>query len=72
MNSNGTRPKNQANGLLNTHYTDAGIFAQESRVIFQRSWQIVGRLEELAKSGDYLTCTLGGEPGASSTSRCGS
>jgi phenylpropionate dioxygenase-like ring-hydroxylating dioxygenase large terminal subunit len=62
MHTNGTRAQNQANGLLNTHYTDAGVFAQESRAIFQRSWQIVGRLEELATSGDYLTCTLGGEP----------
>ena len=62
MNQNNRTHENQSPGLPNHYYIDPGIFAQETSMVFQRNWQIVGRQEELQNSGDYLTCTLGGEP----------
>ena len=59
---NGKNHPNQAHGLANYYYTSPEIWAQEINQIFQRSWQIVGRVEELANPGDYVTCTVGGEP----------
>ena len=53
---------NQAHGMPNYYYTSQEIYEQERQVIFQRTWQIVGRQETLANSGDYLTCQIGGEP----------
>ena len=58
MNLNGKTQENQAHGLPNTYYTDPTIQAREFRNIFQQAWQIVGRVEALANSGDYLTCMV--------------
>jgi choline monooxygenase len=43
-------------------YTDAAIFEAEKRRIFERSWQVVGHLDQVAKPGDYFTTELVGEP----------
>jgi choline monooxygenase len=43
-------------------YTDPEIGAQENERIFSRTWQVVGRGEQLAKPGDYFTAELLGEP----------
>jgi phenylpropionate dioxygenase-like ring-hydroxylating dioxygenase large terminal subunit len=43
-------------------YCDEEIFQLEQRQIFERSWQYVGRLESLQKSGDYLTAVIGRVP----------
>jgi|GEM_PF-1134365 len=62
MNVHGKTRANQAHGLPNYYYTDPQILAQEFQAIFQRTWQIVGRQEQLVNSGDYLTCEVAGEP----------
>lgn len=43
-------------------YTDAAYLAAEQRRIFNRTWQLVGRLEQVAKSGDFFTADVGEEP----------
>jgi choline monooxygenase len=43
-------------------YTDPAVAPRERERIFARTWQIVGRREQVAKSGDYFTATLCGEP----------
>lgn len=49
-------------GLPGYWYTDPEIFAQERQKIWYKTWQFVGRSEQLAKPGDYLTCKIGDEP----------
>ena len=43
-------------------YTDPEVGAQENERIFARTWQVVGRGEQLAKPGDFFTTELLGEP----------
>jgi choline monooxygenase len=43
-------------------YIDPKIFAAEKERIFSRTWQVVGRLSQVAKPGDYFTTELAGEP----------
>jgi len=43
-------------------YTDASVFAAEKENIFSRTWQVVGRSEQVANPGDYFTTDLVGEP----------
>jgi choline monooxygenase len=43
-------------------YTDAGIFALERERIFARTWQPVGRTDQLRSIGDFLTAEVAGEP----------
>jgi phenylpropionate dioxygenase-like ring-hydroxylating dioxygenase large terminal subunit len=48
--------------LPSAWYTDEGIFNQEQRQIFRRSWQFVGHRGQVAVKGDYFTCEIGGVP----------
>ncbi|MBK9710968.1 MAG: Rieske 2Fe-2S domain-containing protein [Kouleothrix sp.] len=43
-------------------YLDPAMLAIEQRRIFGRSWQLVGRLEQLQKPGDFFTCSIVDEP----------
>jgi choline monooxygenase len=43
-------------------YTDPEVGAQENERIFARTWQVVGHREQLAKTGDFFTSELLGEP----------
>ncbi|HKH98684.1 MAG TPA: aromatic ring-hydroxylating dioxygenase subunit alpha [Candidatus Sulfotelmatobacter sp.] len=43
-------------------YTDASVFAAEKEKIFCRTWQVVGRTDQVANPGDYFTTDLVGEP----------
>ena len=54
--------QNLADSLPNYYYTDKEILQQEYEIIFRNTWQIMGREEELANQGDYLTCDIAGEP----------
>src|SRR5882757_9055200 len=42
-------------------YTDPEVAAREAERIFARTWQVVGRREQLAKPGDFFTTELAGE-----------
>lgn len=43
-------------------YTDPAILDIERKEIFAKSWQYVARAENLSKTGDYVTVTLGDVP----------
>ena len=43
-------------------YTDPAIYGREQRHIFGRAWQYAGLTEQLARPGDFFTCTLGEAP----------
>jgi choline monooxygenase len=43
-------------------YVDAEIAALEARTVFSKSWQMVGRVDQVAEVGQYFTAELAGEP----------
>src|SRR5262245_33452248 len=43
-------------------YTDPAVLALEAERIFRRTWQYVGRADQLARPGDYVTGEAGGVP----------
>jgi choline monooxygenase len=43
-------------------YIDPDRLRRERDEVFARSWQLVGRVEQLAQPGDYFTTQLGNEP----------
>ena len=43
-------------------YTDPAYLAAEQTRIFHRTWQLVGRLDQVAAPGDYFTTEIGNEP----------
>jgi phenylpropionate dioxygenase-like ring-hydroxylating dioxygenase large terminal subunit len=43
-------------------YTSPEFFEFEQKVVFARSWMCVGRVEQIARPGDYLAPSIAGEP----------
>lgn len=43
-------------------YTDLRVADLEKRGIFHRTWQMVGRTDQVSKSGEFFTTDLDGEP----------
>ncbi len=43
-------------------YTEPRFLAQERERIFARSWQPIGRVEQLGRPGDFFTADVAGEP----------
>ena len=55
-------PLERAHTLPASWYTDPAIHAAERDRIFGRSWQFVGRAEQVKEPGQYLTADIAGEP----------
>src|SRR5919199_5443396 len=43
-------------------YVEPEFLALEKDKIFARTWQAVGRVDEVARAGDFFTCEVLGEP----------
>jgi choline monooxygenase len=43
-------------------YVDQRLFDLERRTVFSRSWQMVGRADQLSEPGQYITREIAGEP----------
>ena len=43
-------------------YTDPRFLEEEKARIFSRTWQLVGRTEQVKEPGQYFTAVVGGEP----------
>jgi choline monooxygenase len=43
-------------------YVDERVTDLERRAVFSRTWQLVGRLDQLEQPGQYVTALLAGEP----------
>jgi choline monooxygenase len=43
-------------------YVDPRVEALERRTVWSRTWQLVGRVDQVAEPGQYVTATVGGEP----------
>lgn len=52
----------QAGTLPARWYTDPAFLILEDKLIFDRTWQPVGRAEMVLRPGDFFTCELSGEP----------
>jgi choline monooxygenase len=55
-------PLERAHTLPASWYTDPAVHAAERTAIFGRSWQFVGRTEQVAEPGQYVTADVAGEP----------
>jgi choline monooxygenase len=55
-------PLERARTVPNTWYTDPRVLDAERTAVFGRSWQAVGRAEQVREPGSYLTANIAGEP----------
>ena len=57
-----TRPLESARTIPNTWYTAPEVAAAEARTVFGSTWQMVGRADQVATPGSFLTANIAGEP----------
>jgi len=56
------KPVSQASTIPGAWYTDERIADLERETVFSRTWQMVGRAEQVAVPGQYITAEVAGEP----------
>ena len=56
------RPFDEAVAMPPSVYTSEEFLARERSNVFRKDWICVGRASALAKTGDYLTCDIAGQP----------
>jgi choline monooxygenase len=59
---NDAAPLSEAYTIPAAWYTDARVAALERENVFARTWQVVGRADQIDKPGQYLTATVASEP----------
>ncbi len=52
----------RASTLPSRYYTDPAVLESEQRKVFARTWQLIGRAEQVRAPGDFFTASLAGEP----------
>jgi choline monooxygenase len=57
-----SKPLEKALTIPGPWYTDERIAELERRTVFSRSWQMIGRAEQVANPGQYITAEVAGEP----------
>src|SRR5690349_14303210 len=57
-----TAPLERASTIPAAWYTDPRIEALERRTVWSRTWQLVGRADQVAEPGAFVTAEVGGEP----------
>lgn len=55
-------PLEKAKTVPAAWYTDPEVYAAERREVFGRSWLVVGRTDQVAAPGSFLTAEVAGEP----------
>ena len=56
-------PLSEASTIPSDWYTDPRVLELERQTVFSRTWQVAGRVDQLKKPGQYVTCeTPAGEP----------
>ena len=51
-----------ASTISSRYYTDAGVLAEENRLVFGRTWQLAGHAAQVREAGQYFTLTVADEP----------
>ncbi len=51
-----------ASTIPSIYYNDPAVLAAENRSIFARTWQLVGRAEQVREVGQFFTATVADEP----------
>lgn len=59
---NSAHPLNQASTIPAPWYVDQRIFDLEREAVFDHSWQLAGRAEQVRVNGSYITTEIAGEP----------
>ncbi len=59
---NDQAPLNQACTIPASWYVDERVAELERQNVFGRTWQVVGRVDQVGRAGDFLTAELAGEP----------
>jgi phenylpropionate dioxygenase-like ring-hydroxylating dioxygenase large terminal subunit len=59
---NDLAPLAEASTIPAPWYVDSGVAELERDAVFARSWQLIGRVDQLEKSGQFVTATVAGEP----------
>lgn len=52
----------RASTIPSRYYTDPAVLLEEYRNVFGRTWQLVGRSEQVRESGQFFTAMIGAEP----------
>lgn len=55
-------PLAEASTIPAPWYVDPRIAELEARAVFSKTWQMVGRIEQVEKPGQFVTATVAGEP----------
>ena len=55
-------PLSEASTIPAPWYVDPRMLDLELKTVFARSWQVVGRAEQVARPGQYITDEIAGEP----------
>ena len=55
-------PLSEASTIPAPWYVDARIAELETKTVFSQTWQMVGRIEQVEKAGQFVTATVAGEP----------
>jgi choline monooxygenase len=55
-------PLEQASTPPSSWYTDSRILELEEHTVFRRSWQLIGRADQLREPGEYRSTAIAGEP----------
>src|ERR1700721_108786 len=55
-------PLAEASTIPAPWYVDSRIAELEIGAVFSKTWQVVGRIEQVEKPGQFVTATLAGEP----------
>jgi choline monooxygenase len=55
-------PLAAANTIPASWYVDQRLFEMERRTVFSGSWQMVGRIDQVRESGQFITLDVAGEP----------
>jgi choline monooxygenase len=55
-------PLEKAHTVPSSWYFDAELYDAECRAVFGNTWQVAGRLDQLASPGEFVTTTIAGEP----------
>ncbi len=59
---NPTAPLAEARTIPASWYVEPRVLDLERRSVFSRSWQMIGRADQVREPGRYITCELAGEP----------